>query len=344
MTAPMLEELPHPPPGRTGWPWDIPAEHRPEPALDGRLWPRIAIVTPSFNQAAFIEETLRSVLLQGYPNLEYRVLDGGSRDGSVEIIRKYEPWLTGWSSGPDRGQSDAINTGIGRSSFDLGSWLNSDDLLLPGALLAVASHRALDPRCEFVTGDGVFVDPTGRTELYYKRSAPYTFQDLLQYATDLYLPQPSVFFSKALFERVGGLDTTLRYTMDLDLWLRMRTATDLHYVPTRLSLLRQHKDAKTVRDNEDAVREAETVLRRHARRAPLRVRASTLRSIRSLRARSACATALNAYFAGDRRAAWRGIARAVRTYAPIVATRPMARVALRLALPDWIKSGLFLHP
>ena len=112
MQCPTLSELPSPPPGKTGWPWTEESRRLSSQTPDGRPWPRISVVTPSFNQGKFIEETIRSVLLQGYPNLEYFVFDGGSTDNSVEIIKKYSPWLTYWVSERDNGQSDAINRGL----------------------------------------------------------------------------------------------------------------------------------------------------------------------------------------------------------------------------------------
>src|SRR5438067_1469746 len=139
MKGPTLVELPPPPAGKTGWPWtdETPALQSTRP--DGSAWPRISIVTPSYNQGQFIEETIRSVLLQGYPDLEYIIIDGGSQDESVEIIKKYEPWLTYWVSEQDRGQSHAINKGFDRSTGLILGWLNSDDVLLPNALATVAS-------------------------------------------------------------------------------------------------------------------------------------------------------------------------------------------------------------
>ena len=128
MQCPTLSELPPPHPAR-------PAGHgqRKQAAAEAELgeasWPRISIVTPSFNQGRFIEETIRSVLLQGYPNLEYFVIDGGSTDNSVEVIKKYSPWLTYWVSEPDRGQSDAINRGLKMASGDFATWINSDESL-----------------------------------------------------------------------------------------------------------------------------------------------------------------------------------------------------------------------
>ena len=149
MRCPTLAELPPPPPGKTGWPWTVEA-HLPAARSDASPWPRISIVTPSYNQDQFIEETLRSVLLQGYPNLEYIVIDGGSTDGTVGIIRRYAPWLTHWVSEPDRGQAHAISKGLGKCSGGIFQWINSDDVLLKGALPSVGAiwapgHAVLGP-------------------------------------------------------------------------------------------------------------------------------------------------------------------------------------------------------
>src|SRR4030042_6265175 len=126
MRCPTLKELPSPPQGKTGWPWteESPQLHNTMP--DGSPWPKISIVTPSFNQGQFIEETIRSVLLQGYSDLEYIIIDGGSKDDSIELIRKYEKWLTYWVSEPDHGQSHAINKGFRKASGEIVAWLNSD--------------------------------------------------------------------------------------------------------------------------------------------------------------------------------------------------------------------------
>src|SRR5262245_47037233 len=134
MQCPKLAELPAPSPGKTGWPWTEESERLPDQMPDGCPWPLISVVTPSLNQGKFIEETIRSVLLQGYPELEYIIIDGGSNDGSVEIIKKYSPWITYWVSEPDGGQSEAINRGLKRASGEFASWINSDDLLCKNAL------------------------------------------------------------------------------------------------------------------------------------------------------------------------------------------------------------------
>src|SRR5262249_26474448 len=137
MPCPTLAELAPPPPAKTGWPWTVETSSLPPLRLDGTPWPRVSIVTPSYNQGQFIEETIRSVLLQGYPDLEYIVSDGGSSDKSVEIIKKYQSWLAYWVSERDNGQSHAIKKGLARATGDLFNWINSDDVLLPGALAAV---------------------------------------------------------------------------------------------------------------------------------------------------------------------------------------------------------------
>ena len=144
MQCPTLSELPPPPSGKTGWPWTEESRRLPNQMPSGCPWPRISVVTPSFNQGKFIEETIRSVLLQGYPNLEYLMIDGGSTDNSVEIIKKYSPWLTYWVSEPDDGQSDAINRGLKMSSGDFATWINSDDLLCKNALVEHASRIGFD--------------------------------------------------------------------------------------------------------------------------------------------------------------------------------------------------------
>jgi glycosyltransferase involved in cell wall biosynthesis len=142
MRSPTLADLPAPPPGKTGWPWTVETKQLSAVRSDGSLWPRISIVTPSYNQGQFIEETIRSVLLQGYPDLDYVVIDGGSSDESVDIIRKYQPWLSYWVSEKDRGQAHAINKGFARGTGSLGAYLNSDDTYLPGALHYVADSSS----------------------------------------------------------------------------------------------------------------------------------------------------------------------------------------------------------
>lgn len=306
--------------------------------------PEIGVLVPSYNQAQFLEATLRSLLLQGYPRLRVGVMDGGSRDGSVAIIERYAPWLAFWVSERDGGQSDAIQRGLERLSFRIGSWLNSDDLLLPGALATIGGYVAANPQCELLCGHGLFVTEDGVTPQHLQRARPFTFEQLLDYGGGCYLAQPSVFFSRRLFEQVGGVRRELRYAMDLDLWLRMVGRCELHSVDATLSLLRQHAAAKTLRDNELAMAEVTAVVRAHAEGRPLRVRTRTHFHMRQLRARSACNVALAAYFAGEQRSSLQALGRALRANPAVALERPFAKAALRLALPRPFKAWLFQRP
>lgn len=236
-----LSDLPPPPPGRTGWPWDL----APTPRMVEQA-PRITLVTPSFRQAAFLEETIRSILLQGYPNLQYIVIDGGSDDGSVDILKKYAPWLDYWVSEPDRGQSHAINKGLSRANGVWFNWVNSDDCLLPGALQAIANAGAAD-RISIVTGQLQF--GPGLAQPHATRQAALTY-DLAHSLVHHCICQPATFLRTALVRELGGLDETLHFTMDLALWLRALSllgASCVASIPAPLAFFREHGEAKTAR-------------------------------------------------------------------------------------------------
>ncbi|MEH1863695.1 MAG: glycosyltransferase family 2 protein [Nostoc sp.] len=156
-----LNELPPPPPGKTGWPWTENTQLLPEKMPDGSEWPKISIVTPNYNYGRFIEETIRSVLLQGYPNLEYIILDGGSTDDSIEIIKKYDKWLTYWVSEKDNGQASAINKGIELATGKWFNWLNSDDILLRNALKNLAEISKLVDNVKWISGMRLEMDEAG---------------------------------------------------------------------------------------------------------------------------------------------------------------------------------------
>lgn len=182
---------------------------------DGTPWPRITIVTPSFNQAQYLEETIRSVLLQGYPNLEYLVYDGGSTDGSVEILQRYDRFLDGWVSQKDKGQSDAINQGFARSSGSILNWLCSDDVLLPGALGHVGRAFVGQPGIDIAAAAAKYqFDDHSEPDYVW----PVSTADLEYLPALNRLVQPSCFFRKSLLQRSPAVRTDLHYAMDGELW------------------------------------------------------------------------------------------------------------------------------
>jgi glycosyltransferase involved in cell wall biosynthesis len=254
MQCPNLTDLPAAPVGRTGWPWTEGSLELPPTMSDGSAWPRISLVTPSFNQARFLEATLRSILLQGYPNLEYFVLDGGSNDGSVDIIRKYEPWLTAWVSEPDGGQSNAINRGLQLGSGTFATWINSDDMLHRHALAAHASRIGFNRAVVYV-GDCLYIDDGGRP-LNQHRGLVHDFRDLVSVRTVWrssrqrgHIVQPEVLFPRQLAIDVGGLDAANHFTMDYELWGKFLLAGAVfQYTQIPFAMFRQYSGQKTAAD------------------------------------------------------------------------------------------------
>ncbi|WP_263821281.1 glycosyltransferase family 2 protein [Salinibacter sp.] len=243
--TPSLSDLPAPPPGKTGWPWTEQSDALPETQPDGTPWPKISIVTPSYNQGQFIEETIRSVLLQRYPNLEYIVMDGGSTDGTVEILEKYDPWIAHWVSEPDDGQSDAINKGFERATGDTYAWLNSDDYYAPGGLSAVAKrYGEAEKKVGALVGTGHKVNCDGDI-VYTPEGSDLTHEAFLNWLNGGSFMQPACFFRRQAWEECGPLREDLRYPMDVDLWLKMARGYDFDRVGETIAFAYEHKGAKT---------------------------------------------------------------------------------------------------
>jgi glycosyltransferase involved in cell wall biosynthesis len=225
--------------------------------------PRISIITPSFNQGPWLEETIQSVLKQDYPNLEYIIMDGGSTDNSVEIIRKHERHLAYWISEKDRGQTDAINRGMQRATGDIVAWLNSDDVYVPGALAAVAAEFKRAP-ADVVYGDYILTTARGRPFLK-RREIPFDF-DLLLYGSN-FIGQPSSFIQSDAFRRFGYLDESLCYLMDYEFWLRIAArGASFRHIKQFLSLYRYHPASKTVGQEGGFHREFQNVRSRYRER------------------------------------------------------------------------------
>jgi len=219
MRCPTLSDLPPPPAGKTGWPWTegSPAAPALVPGTD-KAWPLLSIVTPSYNQGRFLEETIRSVLLQGHPNLEYIVKDGGSTDESKAIIRKYEPWIADWVSRPDGGQANAVNMGFEQASGALLGYVNADDVYAPGAYAAVAEHFVLHPDCELLIGGAGMLTEDGDRLVDSKRLRSLGAADLVYLWR--FLPQLSCFWTADVFRRLGGMRENLHYGLDTEYFLR----------------------------------------------------------------------------------------------------------------------------
>jgi glycosyltransferase involved in cell wall biosynthesis len=240
--CPTFVELPSPPPGKTGWPWTDDGIRMPDVKPPGARSPRVSIVTPSYNQGHFIEETIRSVLLQGYPDLEYIIIDGGSSDSTTAIIRKYEDWLTYWVSEPDEGQTEAIKKGWSLATGEVVAYINADDAYLPGAVAVAADAFRARPDAGMVYGTAVIVDDSGR-ELRPWRAQPFDVRRMLTRGS--IVPQPATFFSAAALEEVGSLDERWNMIMDYELAIRMGTRYPAISVSESLARFRDHGKSKS---------------------------------------------------------------------------------------------------
>lgn len=251
MCCPTLAELPSPPPDKTGWPWTEESLQSPDMMLDNRPWPRISVVTPSYNHGQYIEETIRSVLLQGYPNLEFIIMDGGSADQTVASIKKYEPWISYWVSERDRGQAHAINKGWDRSTGEILVWLNSDDMYLPGALLAIGNAYRSNPD-SIIAGNVINFGPSLDQKHRLIQQKNLTWRRFVKFWEASRWHQPGIFIPRTVWQIVGPLDEGFYYCMDRDFLARALRYASVTYIDTTLVYFRIHPDAKTMRQQNNA--------------------------------------------------------------------------------------------
>lgn len=274
---------PLPPPettSRKGWPWEEPQEAPPISRSFSSPPPRITIVTPSYNQAPYLEETIRSVLAQRYPNLEYIILDGGSTDGSVKLIEKYSPWLSYWTSEKDGGQSDAINKGLSRSTGTIFAWLNSDDSYQCDSLWQAASFFESQPQTGLVYGPCNIIDRD--SAVIGRRRAPDVNLLLMLRACSNLIPSPSTFFCTQAVRSVGGISQDLHYTMDYELCVRMLLQNHGGACSQELTAnLRVHELAKSSTGPEKGILEMISILEgiRHDPQTPAEIKAACLEGI-----------------------------------------------------------------
>lgn len=203
--------------------------------------PRISIVTPSYNQRQYIEETILSVLNQDYPNFEYIIIDGGSTDGSVDIIRRYSGRLAFWVSEKDNGFAEAINKGFRKATGEIFFWINSDDVLVKDALKIVGNYFAKFPDAQVVFGDRYIIDEKSARV----RDMRFHFYHSQLFRNYKNIGQEATFWRREIFTSVGGIDESLHYAIDLDLWCRFSLRTKLHYIPFFLGAFRQQPGSKT---------------------------------------------------------------------------------------------------
>ena len=204
--------------------------------------PLVSIVSPSLNQAQFLEQTIQSVLGQNYPRLEYLVVDGGSTDGSTDIIRRYADRLAWWVSELDTGQAEAINKGLGRARGEIVAWLNSDDMYLPGAVAEALRAFQENPQAGLVFGDVLAIDEADQP-LNLLRYGDWNLTDLMAFRI---IGQPSVFLRRSVLEQAGSLDTSYHYLLDHQLWLRMAQVSGMRHLPKTLAAARYHLAAKNI--------------------------------------------------------------------------------------------------
>jgi len=209
--------------------------------------PLVTVVTPSYNQASYLEATMRSVLEQDYPQIEYIVIDGGSTDGSVDIVKKYSNRLAYWISEKDRGQTEAINKGFARATGEILAWINSDDTYQPGAIREAVDWMQKHPEMGLVYGDANFIDNDGKAIGRFP-AAQTDYRRLRK--GYVHIPQQAAFFRRDLWQKVGPLDPSFFFAMDYDLWVRIAKIAPLLYTRRVWANFRLHGDSKTLIAND----------------------------------------------------------------------------------------------
>lgn len=231
------------------------------------ILPKISVVTPSYNQAKYIRATIDSVLSQNYPNLEYFVIDGGSSDGTIDILKSYGKKIR-WISEKDHGQTDAINKGLRLSHGEIMAYLNSDDIYLPGTLQRVGEYYA-KTHADWITGDCLVIDDQGRPFKAnwliagYKRLLMQLYSRTTLMIADSMLPQPSTFWSRRAYQQIGEFNSNYHYVMDYDYWLRLSKFYHPHDLKVALSGFRSQPESKSETSRDKLMAEGEIALKQN---------------------------------------------------------------------------------
>jgi len=277
-TALTLKDLPPPPPGKSGWPWTVSSKVIPETMPDGSELPRLTIVTPSYNQGKFLEATIRSVLLQGYPNLEYIIIDGGSTDCSIEVIKRYEKYLFYWHSKKDKGQADAINQGLNKSSGRILAWINSDDVYVKRTFYKIIKSFQAHPNCVVVHGNRILINEIGAVTGWV--SLPSFDPE-----TGIYnVCSETAFWQRSAMNEVGLLNANLQFAIDLEFFSRLYKQGKFLKLDDYLGYFRCYSESKSSTiahiGREEAVREWKQLFGSENRDGDLTQRKSFLQFLR----------------------------------------------------------------
>ena len=249
----IISSLPQDIHGNKGWPWDT--ETASTAYSNFNFWPKISIITPSLNQVNFLEETIRSILLQNYPNLEFIIIDGGSTDGSIEVIKKYEKWITYWISEKDNGQSHAINKGLLKISGTLFNWINSDDILAPSSLLHIGMSYLKKPTLAICGLTSNFDEKSKQISVTYAMGVKENAENTFCYPL---INQPGTFYHSSVILEIGLLNESLHFIMDLEFWRRFIGRfgiSNIRHLNSQICFFRYHSQSKSTLQHDNFAKE-----------------------------------------------------------------------------------------